>query len=99
MRIKTILHAVLVVLVGLLAGSPIYVFLLHYHPVQRAHCFGVERATGQLTINGRWRWRFAHADAYHQDLSLADLPGGSGQMITLKRLEVQLQLYRCSRGR
>lgn len=95
MRIKTILIAILVVLVVLLGGATIYVMSIDYNQYKGLIASEVERATGRkLTIDGKVALAISLTPTLTvKDLSLANLPGGSRpEMITLKRLEVQLQL-------
>ena len=95
MRIKTILIAILVVLVVLLGGATIYVMSIDYNQYKGLIASEVERATGRkLTIDGKVALALSLTPTLTvKDLSLANLPGGSRpEMITLKRLEVQLQL-------
>ncbi|HEY8014531.1 MAG TPA: AsmA family protein, partial [Dongiaceae bacterium] len=95
MRIKTILIAVLVVLVVLLGGATIYVMSIDYNQYKGLIASEVERATGRkLTIDGKVALALSLTPTLTvKDLSLANIPGGSRpQMILLKRLEVQMQL-------
>ncbi len=95
MRIKTILIAILVVLVVLLGGATIYVMSIDYNQYKGLIASEVERATGRkLTIDGKVALALSLTPTLTiKDLSLANLPGGSRpEMVTLKRLEVQLQL-------
>jgi uncharacterized protein involved in outer membrane biogenesis len=95
MRIKTILIAVLVLLVVLLGGATLYVLSIDYNQYKGLIASEVERATGRkLTINGKIELALSLTPTLTaKDLSLANLPGGSRpEMIMLKRLEVQMQL-------
>ena len=95
MRIKTILIAILVLLVVLPGGAIVYVMSVDYNQYKGLIASEVERATGRkLTIDGKVALALSLTPTLTvKDLSLANPPGGSRpQMIMLKRLEVQMQL-------
>ena len=95
MRIKTILIAVLILLVLLPAGAIVYVMSIDYDQYKGLIASEVERATGRrLIIDGKVALALSLMPTLTvKDLSLANLPGGSRpQMILVKRLEVQMQL-------
>ncbi len=95
MRIKTILIAVLILLVLLPAGAIVYVMSIDYDQYKGLIASEVERATGRkLTIDGKVALALSLTPTLTvRDLSLANLPGGSRpQMILVKRLEVQMEL-------
>ena len=95
MRIKTILIALLILLVVLPGGAIVYVMSIDYNQYKGLIASEVERATGRkLTIDGKVALALSLTPTLTiKDLSLANLPGGSRpEMIMLKRLEVQMQL-------
>ena len=95
MRIKTILIAILALLIVLPGAAILYVMSIDYNQYKGLIASEVERATGRkLTITGKVALALSLTPTLTiKDLSLANIPGGSRpQMIVLKRLEVQMQL-------
>ena len=95
MRIKTILIAILALLIVLPGAAILYVMSIDYNQYKGLIAAEVERATGRkLTIDGKVALALSLTPTLTiKDLSLANIPGGSRpQMIVLKRLEVQMQL-------
>jgi len=80
MRIKTILIAVLVLLVVLLGGATLYVLSIDYNQYKGLIASEVERATGRkLTINGKIELALSLTPTLTaKDLSLANLPAAPG---------------------
>ena len=95
MRIKTILIAILVVLIVLPGAAILYVMSIDYNQYKGLIAAEVERATGRkLIIDGNVALSLSLTPTLTvKDLSLANIPDGSRpQMILVKRLEVQMQL-------
>ena len=95
MRLKTILMGLAVLLVVILGGAVVLVMSIDFNQYKGLIAEQVKRATGrELTIAGDFKLALSLTPALAVDnVSLANLPGASRpQMVTLKRLEVQMQL-------
>jgi uncharacterized protein involved in outer membrane biogenesis len=95
MRLKTILIALLVLVVVVLVGAAVFVMSFDFNQYKGLIARQVEQATGRsLTIKGDIALALSLTPTLvADDLSLANEPGGSRpEMVTVKRLEVQLQL-------
>ena len=95
MRLRTILIALLVLVVVVLGGAAIFVMSLDFNQYKGLIARQVEQATGRsLTIKGNIALALSLTPTLvADDLSLANAEGGSRpEMVTVKRLEVQLQL-------
>jgi AsmA family protein len=95
MRLKTILIDVIVLLVVILGGAVALVISIDFNQYRGLIAQQVKQATGrELTIAGDFRLALSLRPAVAIDgLSLASFPGGSRpQLVTLKRLELQVQL-------
>ena len=95
MRLRTILIALLVLVVVVLGGATVFVMSFDFNQYKGLIAQQVEQATGRsLTIKGDIALAFSLTPTLvADDLSLANATGGSRpEMVTVKRLEVQLQL-------
>ena len=95
MRLRTIVIAVVVVLVALIATAVGILMSIDFNQYKGLIAEQVKNATGrELTIAGDFKLALSLTPALAVDnVSLANLPGASRpQMVTLKRLEVQMQL-------
>jgi uncharacterized protein involved in outer membrane biogenesis len=95
MRLKTILIGVAVLLAVIVGGAVILVMSIDFNQYKGLIAEQVKQATGrELTIAGDFKLSLSLAPAVAvNNVSLANFAGGSpAEMVTLKRLEVQLQL-------
>jgi uncharacterized protein involved in outer membrane biogenesis len=95
MRLKMVLIALLVLVVVVIGGAAVFVMSFDFNQYKGLIARQVERATGRtLTIKGDIELALSLTPTLvADDLSLANMPGGSRpEMVTLKRLEVKLQL-------
>ncbi|HKF61693.1 MAG TPA: AsmA family protein, partial [Dongiaceae bacterium] len=95
MRLKTILIALLVLVVVVLGGAAVFVMSFDFNQYKSLVARQVEQATGRkLTIEGNIALALSLTPTLvADDLSLANAEGGSRpEMVTAKHLEVQLQL-------
>jgi AsmA family protein len=95
MRLKTILIAVLVLLVVVVGGVVVLVMSIDFNQYKGLIAEQVKQATGrELAIGGDFKLALSLTPTVAVDnVSFANAPGGTRpQMVTLKRLEVQMQL-------
>src|SRR6516162_5111763 len=95
MRLRTILIALLVLVVVVLGGAAVFLMSFDFNQYKGLIARQVEQATGRtLTIKGNIALALSLTPTLvADDLSLANAPGGSRpEMVALKRLEVQLEL-------
>ena len=95
MRLRTILIGLVVLVVVIVAGAVILVMSIDFNQYKGLVAEQVKKATGrELTIAGDFKLAPSLTPAVAVDnVSLANVAGGSRpNMVTLKRLEVQLQL-------
>src|SRR5262245_55116524 len=95
MRLKTILIGLAVLLVVTLGGAVVLVMSIDFNQYKGLVAEQVKKATGrELSIAGDFKLALSLTPAVAvANVSLANFAGGSRpQMVTLKRLEVQMQL-------
>ena len=95
MRLKTVLIALLVLVVVVLGGATVFLMSFDFNQYKSLVARQVEQATGRtLTIKGNIALALSLTPTLvADDLSLANVPGGSRpEMVAVKRLEVQLEL-------